>query len=345
MPSARLGLPAPSPWLICPSVLPVFWGMALVSPVLIEIKEEYFRRIGWCHSPSDCNDVQLLWSVVTVSVSALISCFTGPLVGAYSDSLGKRRMYFVINSVLAAVPPLWLSLTAIKTGVSHMIGYFVLEVLISLAGVGPEYARFPLLNAYVVDCCPQPQRRMRIYGALMALSLSGLLVFPMLGAEIHTFAIVHLWAFLCVLSALYTILALPESHPGARDPIAGARSRPRPFDWLHLPQRATVVLRTCLEVRLTIAVADSGISQSINSYLQSALGFTALQRALFAGCIGISGLLCSTLLLHFLQNECEWKAQRILLLALSCYTTHYLVYAVASSADVALFGGTLAGPA
>lgn len=253
--------------------------------------------------------------------------------------------YFVLNSVLAVLPPLWLSLTALKTGVSHMIGYFVLEILISLAGVGPEYARFPLLNAYVVDCCPQPQRRMRIYGALMALTLSGNLVFPMIGAEIHTFAIVHLWALLCICSALYTIFALPESHPGARDRLMGARSRPRPFDWLHLPPRATIVLRTCLEVRLTIAVADSGISQSINSYLQSALGFTALQRALFAACIGISGLLCNTLLLRFLQNECEWKAQRILLLALLCYATHYLVCAVASSTDVALFGGTLAGPA
>ncbi|KAF4677702.1 hypothetical protein FOL47_010923 [Perkinsus chesapeaki] len=345
MPSAHLPPPPPSPWLICPSVLPVFWGMALVSPVLIEIKEEYFRRIGWCQSSSDCNDVQLLWSVVTVSVSALISCFTGPLVGAYSDSLARRRMYFVVNSILAAVPPLWLSLSALKTGVSHMIGYFVLEVLVSLAGVGPEYARFPLLNAYVVDCCPQPQRRMRIYGALMALSLSGLLVFPMLGAEIHSFTIVHLWALLCVGSAIYTVAVLPESHPGARDPTFGSRSRPRPFDWLHLPPRATIVLRTCLEVRLTIAVADSGISQSINSYLQSALGFTALQRALFAACIGISGLLCSTLLLRFLQNECEWKPQRILLLALVCYVSHYLVYAVANSVDVALFGATLAGPA
>ena len=146
---------------------------------------------------------QAFWyGVVTFSFS-IANFFGSPILGALSDSYGRRPVLLIGFCGLA----LSFFATALATSLSMLI-------VIRLIG-GAMQANLSVANAYVADITP-PEQRAKRFGMLGAMFGVGFILGPVLGGLLGAVNL-HLPFFvagsLAMLNLLYGYFVLPESLP------------------------------------------------------------------------------------------------------------------------------------
>lgn len=177
-------------------------AMGIVIPVLPTLIEQFAgstARAGWING-------------IFVALWAAMQFLASPIIGAWSDQVGRRPVILISTAGLAAdyvlmalAPDLaWLALGRILAGATS--------------------ASFTTVAAYMADITP-PEGRARAYGLIGAAFSAGFVAGPLLGGvlgEVSPRAPFWAAAALAGVALLYGALILPESLP--------ATSRMR-FSW------------------------------------------------------------------------------------------------------------------
>jgi DHA1 family tetracycline resistance protein-like MFS transporter len=160
---------------------------------------------------------QAFWYGVVTFAFSLANFFGSPVLGALSDSFGRRPVLLIGFCGLA----LNFFATALATTMAALI-------VARLVG-GAMQANLSVANAYVADITP-PEGRARRFGMLGAMFGVGFILGPVMGGLLGAINL-HLPFFvagsLAVLNLLYGCYVLPESlAPAQRRPFAWTAANP-----------------------------------------------------------------------------------------------------------------------
>lgn len=154
-----------------------------------------------------------VWNAVFATSWGALQLFSGPLLGALSDRVGRRPVLLISLIglagdflIMALAPNLWWLLAA------RLIN-------------GVTAATMSTANAYVADVTP-PERRALAFGWMGAAFNIGFILGPVLGGLMGETSLrqpFYAAAALTAVNWLYGLLVLPESLPPER--------RARSFDW------------------------------------------------------------------------------------------------------------------
>ena len=203
----------PSFWIIIASTFLNVAGFTIIIPVLPASAARYV--------PAD--RVAATVSII-LSVYALCSFVSAPLLGALSDRFGRR-------------PIMILSLLGSAAGfLIFGIGGALWVLLLGRVIDGLTAGSISTLFATVADT-KEPSERGAAYGLLGATAGLGFMCGPALGGlmgEISLAAPLYAAAALFLLNALLVLFALPESHPADKRPARLDRSHLNPLSALSL---------------------------------------------------------------------------------------------------------------
>jgi DHA1 family tetracycline resistance protein-like MFS transporter len=160
---------------------------------------------------------------IMTALYAVIQFIFAPVLGALSDSLGRRPVLLIslagaaINyGVMAFAPQLWM-------------------LLLGRAIAGLTSANVSVAMAYITDISPEDKRAHR-FGLFNAMFGIGFIIGPVLGGLLGDYWLRLPFIAAAVLNAcnlLLALLILPESHTPARQKIDLATLNPlRPLRWV-----------------------------------------------------------------------------------------------------------------
>jgi DHA1 family tetracycline resistance protein-like MFS transporter len=187
-----------------------------------------------------------LWLGVVAFAFGIANFFGAPVLGALSDSYGRRPVLLIGFCGLAFN----FFLTALSTALWML-------VVVRLVG-GAMQANAAVANAYAADITP-PEERARSFGLLGAMFGIGFILGPVMGGLLGAIQIqlpFYTAGVLALLNLAYGYFVLPESLPPERR---------RPFDWRKA--NPLTALRTLSELKgvglLVWVIAFSGLAQFI----------------------------------------------------------------------------------
>ncbi len=241
-------------------------AMGIVMPVLPPLIEEF----------TGSNARAGIINGVFVALWAVMQFIASPVIGAWSDQVGRRPVILISTAGLAAdyvlmalAPDLWwLALGRIIAGVTS--------------------ASFTTVYAYMADITP-PAGRARAYGLIGAAFAGGFIAGPMLGGMLGEWSPRAPFWFAAALSGLaflYGWFVLPESLPAANR-MAFAWRRANPFGALRL-LRSHAELAGLAIVNFLLYFAHHVFSAVFVLYAGHRYGWGALQVGLvlaFAGAL------------------------------------------------------------
>lgn len=241
-------------------------AMGIVMPVLPPLIEEF----------SGSNARAGIINGVFVALWAVMQFIASPVIGAWSDQVGRRPVILISTAGLAAdyvlmalAPDLWwLALGRIIAGVTS--------------------ASFTTVYAYMADITP-PEQRARAYGLIGAAFAGGFIAGPLLGGVLGEWSPRAPFWFAGALSALaflYGWLVLPESLT-AENRMAFTWRRANPFGALRL-LRSHAELSGLAIVNFLLYFAHHVFSAVFVLYAGQRYGWSALQVGLvlaFAGAL------------------------------------------------------------
>lgn len=241
-------------------------AMGIVMPVLPPLIEEF----------SGSNARAGIINGVFVALWAVMQFIASPVIGAWSDQVGRRPVILISTAGLAAdyvlmalAPDLWwLALGRIIAGVTS--------------------ASFTTVYAYMADITP-PEQRARAYGLIGAAFAGGFIAGPLLGGVLGEWSPRAPFWFAGALSALaflYGWLVLPESL-AAENRMAFTWRRANPFGALRL-LRSHAELSGLAIVNFLLYFAHHVFSAVFVLYAGQRYGWSALQVGLvlaFAGAL------------------------------------------------------------
>lgn len=241
-------------------------AMGIVMPVLPPLIEEF----------SGSNARAGIINGVFVALWAVMQFIASPVIGAWSDQVGRRPVILISTAGLAAdyvlmalAPDLWwLALGRIIAGVTS--------------------ASFTTVYAYMADITP-PEQRARAYGLIGAAFAGGFIAGPLLGGVLGEWsprAPFWLAGALSALAFLYGWLVLPESLT-AENRMAFTWRRANPFGALRL-LRSHAELSGLAIVNFLLYFAHHVFSAVFVLYAGQRYGWSALQVGLvlaFAGAL------------------------------------------------------------
>lgn len=241
-------------------------AMGIVMPVLPPLIEEF----------SGSNARAGIINGVFVALWVVMQFIASPVIGAWSDQVGRRPVILISTAGLAAdyvlmalAPDLWwLALGRIIAGVTS--------------------ASFTTVYAYMADITP-PEQRARAYGLIGAAFAGGFIAGPLLGGVLGEWsprAPFWLAGALSALAFLYGWLVLPESL-AAENRMAFTWRRANPFGALRL-LRSHAELSGLAIVNFLLYFAHHVFSAVFVLYAGQRYGWSALQVGLvlaFAGAL------------------------------------------------------------
>lgn len=244
-------------------------AMGIVMPVLPPLIEEF----------TGSNARAGIINGVFVALWAVMQFIASPVIGAWSDQVGRRPVILISTAGLAAdyvlmalAPDLWwLALGRIIAGVTS--------------------ASFTTVYAYMADITP-PAGRARAYGLIGAAFAGGFIAGPMLGGVLGEWSPRAPFWFAAALSGLaflYGWFVLPESLPAANR-MAFAWRRANPFGALRL-LRSHAELAGLAVVNFLLYFAHHVFSAVFVLYAGHRYGWGALQVGLVLALAGALDML------------------------------------------------------
>ena len=259
---------------------------------------------------------QAFWYGAATFAFSLANFFSSPLLGALSDSRGRRPVLLIGFCGLA----LSFFATALATAVWMLIAVRLVS--------GAMQANMTVGNAYVADITP-PQERARRFGMLGAMFGVGFILGPVIGGLLGAISL-QLPFFaagsLALLNLLYGYFVLPESLPP---------SRRHAFDWRAANPVAS--LRGLAQSQgigpLVAVVACSGLAQFVLYtswvlYATFKFGWGPLENGWSLAAVGVVSAVVQGLMLGRLLKR--FSPQRLAILGMISSTLAYALWGAAS---------------
>jgi len=263
-------------------------------------------------SPAD----QAYWYGAVTFAFSIANFFSSPLLGALSDSRGRRPVLLIGFCGLA--------LSFFATALSTAVWMLIAVRLVS----GAMQANMTVGNAYVADITP-PEERARRFGMLGAMFGVGFILGPVVGGLLGAISL-QLPFFaagsLALLNFLYGCFVLPESLPPARR---------RAFNWKAANPVAALhgLAQTQGVGPLVAVVACSGLAQFVLYtswvlYTTFKFGWGPLENGWSLAAVGVVSAIVQGLLLGRLLKR--YSPRRLAVLGLVSSTLAYLLWGAAS---------------
>ncbi len=303
--SSRLDRTAAMPFIMLTALIDMI-AIGIIIPVLPALVGSFTG------SQTD----QAFWYGVVTFAFSFANFFGAPILGALSDSYGRRPVLLIGFSGLA----ISFFLTALSTSLAMLI-------VIRLIG-GAMQANLSVANAYVADITP-PEQRAKRFGMLGAMFGVGFILGPVMGGLLGAINL-HLPFFvagsLALLNLLYGYFVLPESLP---------EERRRKFAWKAAnPIRALHGLTQLTGVgRLTAVIACSGLAQFVLYtcwvlYTTFKFGWGPLENGWSLAAVGLTSAIVQGLLLGRILKRVS--PRRLAILGLISSTLAYLLWGAAT---------------
>ncbi len=263
---------------------------------------------------------QAFWYGVVTFAFGLANFFAAPILGALSDSNGRRPVLLLGFCGLA--------LSFFATALATALWMLIAVRLVS----GAMQANQAVANAYVADITP-PEGRAKRFGMLGAMFGVGFILGPVMGGLLGAIDLrlpFYVAGSLALLNLLYGYFVLPESLPAST-----STQRRRAFEW----KAANPVgsLRGLAQLkgagRLVAVIACSGLAQFVLYtcwvlYTTFKFGWGPLENGWSLAAVGVvsavvQGLLLGPLLRHF-------SPRRLAVLGLVSSTLAYVMWGLAS---------------
>ncbi len=259
---------------------------------------------------------QAHWYVVVAGTFGIANFFGSPILGALSDSFGRRPV------LLIGFCGLMFSFFATAFAPS-------LRILVGIRLIaGVMQANLSVANAYVADITP-PEERARRFGMLGAMFGIGFVLGPVIGGllgEINLRLPFLVAGSMAVLNLLYGFFVLPESLPP---------SRRRPFQWRNTNPLRTLYGLTQLKGAgsLVGTVACAGLAQfllytSWVLYTTFKFGWGTRENGLSLAAVGIVAAVMQGLLLGRILKRIS--PRRLAVLGLISSTIAYALWGAAT---------------
>jgi MFS transporter, DHA1 family, tetracycline resistance protein len=303
--SARLDRTAAMPFIMLTALIDMI-SIGLIIPVLPALVGSF----------TGTQTDQAFWYGVVTFAFSFANFFGSPVLGALSDSYGRRPVLLIGFSGLA----ISFFLTALSTSLAMLI-------VIRLIG-GAMQANLSVANAYVADITPPDQRAKR-FGMLGAMFGVGFILGPVMGGLLGAINL-HLPFFvagsLALLNLLYGYFVLPESLP---------KERRRKFQWKAANPISALRGLTQLKGvgRLAAVIACSGLAQFVLYtcwvlYTTFKFGWGPLENGWSLAAVGLTSAIVQGLLLGRILKHVS--PRRLAVLGLISSTLAYLLWGAAT---------------
>jgi DHA1 family tetracycline resistance protein-like MFS transporter len=259
---------------------------------------------------------QAFWYGVVTFAFSFANFFGSPILGALSDSFGRRPVLLIGFSGLA--------LSFFATALATSLGMLI---VIRLVG-GAMQANLSVANAYVADITP-PEQRAKRFGMLGAMFGVGFIVGPVMGGLLGAINLnlpFFVAGSLASLNLLYGYFVLPESLPAERR---------RAFEWK--AANPISALRGLAQLkgagRLAVVVACSGLAQFVLYtcwvlYTTFKFGWGPLENGWSLAAVGVVSAIVQGLLLGRILKRVS--PRRLAVLGLISSTLAYLMWGAAT---------------
>lgn len=259
---------------------------------------------------------QAFWYGVVTFAFSFANFFGSPILGALSDSFGRRPVLLIGFCGLA----LSFFATAMATSLTALI-------VVRLVG-GAMQANLSVANAYVADITP-PEQRAKRFGMLGAMFGVGFILGPVIGGLLGAINL-HLPFFaagcLATLNLLYGYFVLPESLPA---------DRRRKFEWKATNPISALRGLTHLKgaAPLAAVIACSGLAQFVLYtcwvlYTTFKFGWGPLENGWSLAAVGVVSAIVQGLLLGRILKHIS--PRRLAVLGLVSSTAAYAMWGAAT---------------
>ena len=303
--AARLDRTAAMPFIMLTTLIDMI-SIGLIIPVLPALVGSFTG------SQTD----QAFWYGIVTFAFGLANFFGSPLLGALSDSYGRRPVLLIGFCGLA--------LNFFATGHATSMSMLIAARLVA----GAMQANITVSNAYVADITP-PEQRAKRFGMLGAMFGVGFILGPVMGGLLGAVSL-HLPFYVAgtfaLLNLLYGYFVLPESLPAERR---------RAFKWNAAnPVRA---LRELAQLKgagqLVAVVACSGLAQFVLYttwvlYTTFKFGWGPLENGWSLAAVGVVSVIVQGVLLGRILKLVS--VRRLAVLGLVSSTLAYLLWGAAT---------------
>jgi DHA1 family tetracycline resistance protein-like MFS transporter len=257
-----------------------------------------------------------LWLGVVSFAFGLANFFGAPMLGALSDSYGRRPVLLIGFCGLAFN----FFLTALSTALWMLVA-------VRLVG-GAMQANAAVANAYAADVTP-PAERAKSFGMLGAMFGIGFILGPVMGGLLGAVNLqlpFYAAGAMALVNLAYGYFVLPESLPPARR---------RPFDWRKANPLAS--LRALSELKgvglLVVVVAFSGLAQFIMYtlwvlYTSFKFGWNTADNGWSMAAVGVASVIVQGGLLGWLVKR--YRPQQLALAGLLSSMVGYVLWGAAT---------------
>jgi DHA1 family tetracycline resistance protein-like MFS transporter len=257
-----------------------------------------------------------LWLGVVAFAFGLSNFFGAPVLGALSDSYGRRPVLLIGFCGMAFN----FFLTALSSALWML-------VVVRLVG-GAMQSNSAVANAYAADVTP-PEERARSFGMLGAMFGIGFILGPVMGGLLGAINLqlpFYAAGVMALLNLSYGYFVLPESLPAARR---------RPFDWRKANPLAS--LRALSELKgvglLVVVIAFSGLAQFMMYtlwvlYTSFKFGWNTADNGWSMAAVGVASVIVQGGLLGWLVKR--YRAQQLALAGLLSSMVGYVLWGAAT---------------
>jgi DHA1 family tetracycline resistance protein-like MFS transporter len=303
--SPRLDRTAAMPFIMLTTLIDMV-SIGLIIPVLPALVGSF------AGSQAD----QAFWYGVVMFAFGLANFFASPILGALSDTYGRRPVLLLGFCGLA--------LSFLATVLATALWMLIAVRLVS----GAMQANMSVANAYVADITP-PEQRAKRFGMLGAMFGVGFILGPVMGGLLGAIDLrlpFFVAGSLALLNLLYGYFVLPESLP------AGRR---RAFEWKKANPVSSLHGLAQLKGagRLVAVVACSGLAQFVLYqcwvlYTTFKFGWGPLENGWSLAAVGVVSAIVQGLLLGRLLKR--FSPRRLAVLGLASSTLAYVMWGAAS---------------
>ena len=259
---------------------------------------------------------QAFWYGVVTFAFSIANFFGSPILGALSDSYGRRPVLLIGFCGLA--------LSFFATALATSLGVLIAVRLVG----GAMQANLSVANAYVADITP-PEGRAKRFGMLGAMFGVGFILGPVMGGVLGAISLqlpFYVAGSLALLNLLYGYFVLPESLPAERR---------RAFEWKAANPISALRGLTQLKGagRLAAVVACSGLAQFVLYtvwvlYTTFKFGWGPLENGWSLAAVGVVSAIVQGLLLGYILKLVS--PRRLAVLGLVSSTLAYAMWGAAT---------------